>query len=353
VQDLKDIIEKSRNRVRLYQQNTVLFIDEIHRFNKLQQDALLHAVERGEIILIGATTENPSFEVNAALLSRCTIIKLDDLSKEDLQIIIERALNSDVILSKHNIHIEKPELLMFYGNGDARRTLNLLEAGFYLADRKTDIVKITEPVLKRAMIQSPLLYDKKGDYHYDIISAFIKSVRGSDPDASVYWLARMLEAGEDPLFISRRLIILASEDIGNAEPYALSLANAGFEAVRNIGLPEARIILSQVTTYLASVPKSNAAYLAIESATEEVKRSGNLPVPLHLRNAPTKLMKQLNYGGDYKYPHIFPEHFVNQQYLPDKIRSQLFYSPTKQGRESKLKDYLNKVCQKRQKERSL
>jgi putative ATPase len=353
VKDLKEIIEESRNRVGLYQQNTVLFIDEIHRFNKLQQDALLHAVERGEVILIGATTENPSFEVNAALLSRCTIIKLDDLSKEDLQIIIERALNSDAILSKHNIHIEKPELLMFYGNGDARRTLNLLEAGFYLADRATDTVKITEAILKRAMTQSPLLYDKMGDYHYDIISAFIKSIRGSDPDAAVYWLARMLEAGEDPLFISRRLIILASEDVGNAEPYALSLANAGYEAVRNIGLPEARIILSQVTTYLASVPKSNAAYLAIESATEEVKRSGSLPVPLHLRNAPTKLMKQLNYGGDYKYPHDFPEHFVNQKYLPENLDSSPFYLPTNQGRESKLKDYLNRICQKRQKERSL
>jgi len=347
VKELKEIMEASRNRLRMYQQNTVLFIDEIHRFNKTQQDALLHAVERGEVILIGATTENPSFEVNAALLSRCTVLKLENLSKDNLQAIVKRALKNDVILSRLKIEIENPEVLLLQGGGDARKTLNLLETGFYLADRAADPVKITDSVLKKAMTQNPLLYDKKGEYHYDIISAFIKSVRGSDPDAAVYWLARMLAAGEDPLFIGRRLIILASEDIGNAEPYALSLANAGFEAVRNIGMPEARIILSQVTTYLASVPKSNAAYLAVDAALEEVKRSGNLAVPLHLRNAPTQLMKELKYGGDYKYPHNFPDHFIHQQYYPDKMKPKKFYSPSDQGREGKLKEYLEQFWGKR------
>ncbi len=340
VKDLKELIREARSALSHYQKKTVLFIDEIHRFNKTQQDALMHAVEKGEIVLVGATTENPSFEVNAPLLSRCTVLKLEDLTQKNLMDIINRALEKDIILSRYTITLEEPEQLIFYGSGDARRTLNLLEAAFFLSDRTKEAVHISGNLINKAASQNPLLYDKKGEYHYDTISAFIKSVRGSDPDASVYWLARMLESGEDPLFIARRLIILASEDIGNAEPYALSLANAGFEAVRNIGMPEARIILAQVTTYLASLPKSNAAYQAIEYALKEVRNSGSLPVPLHLRNAPTTLMKELNYGGEYNYPHDYPGHYIEQNYLPDSLKGKRFYEPTELGRESKIKQYL-------------
>lgn len=340
VKDLKELIREARSALSHYQKKTVLFIDEIHRFNKTQQDALLHAVEKGEIVLVGATTENPSFEVNAPLLSRCTVLKLENLTQKNLMDIINRALEKDIILSRYTITLEEPEQLIFYGSGDARRTLNLLEAAFFLSDRTKETVHISGNLINKAASQNPLLYDKKGEYHYDTISAFIKSVRGSDPDASVYWLARMLESGEDPLFIARRLIILASEDIGNAEPYALSLANAGFEAVRNIGMPEARIILAQVTTYLASMPKSNAAYKAIEYALKEVRNSGSQPVPLHLRNAPTNLMKELNYGGEYKYPHDYPGHYIEQNYLPDSLKGKRFYEPTELGRENKIKQYL-------------
>ena len=349
VRDVKKIIEEAEKRKLYHGRQTVLFIDEIHRFNKAQQDALLHSVEDGTVTLIGATTENPSFEVNAPLLSRCRVIKLNSLSAQDLKQIVRRALSEDVLLKKYDIKVDALDQLILYGGGDARRTLNLLETAFYLADKAQDTIVISDALLKQAVQHSPVYYDKKGDYHYDIISAFIKSVRGSDPDAAVYWLAAMLEAGEDPTFIARRLVILASEDIGNAEPYALSLANAGFEAVKNIGMPEARIILAQVTTYLASVPKSNSAYRAIDEALEEIRTHGVAPVPLHLRNAPTKLMKELKYGADYKYPHNFKGHYVKQPYLPEKLKGRIFYQPGELGREAHLKEYLDRL-RKRNKE---
>ena len=340
VKQVKEIIAEARQQLDFYGKKTALFIDEIHRFNKAQQDALLHAVENGTLVLIGATTENPSFEVNSPLLSRCQVIKLDELSADDLKKIVSNAIENDILLKKQKLNIEDFDTLIRFGGGDARRTLNLLEAAFHLADKSAKEIKINNDLLKHAASQNLTYYDKKGEYHYDTISAFIKSVRGSDPDAAVYWLAVMLAGGEDPLFIARRLIILASEDIGNAEPYALSLANAGFEAVHNIGMPEARIILAQVTTYLASVPKSNAAYLAVDEALAEVRENKNLNIPLHLRNAPTKLMKEIGYGEDYKYPHSFPGHFVRQQYLPDELQGRQFYKPADIGREAKLKTYL-------------
>jgi len=343
VKEVKEIIAKARGNFSLHSKPTLVFIDEIHRFNKAQQDALLHATEQGIITLIGATTENPSFEVNAALLSRTTVLKLEMLEKEDLIHIVNNALKTDMLLSNYSIEISDLDLLLHHGSGDARKMLNLLESAFVLADKQEKKVKISNETILKAAAEKTLIYDKNGEYHYDIISAFIKSVRGSDPDAAVYWLARMLDSGEDPVFIARRLLISASEDIGNAEPYALTLANAGFDAVKKIGMPEARIILAQVTTYLASVPKSNAAYLAINEALQEVGKSSSQPVPLHLRNAPTKLMKSLEYGTDYKYAHEFPNHFIDQQYLPDKLKNKIFYKPTSMGREKKLKEYLQNL----------
>ena len=343
VKEVREIIEKAREQISYYNKYTILFIDEIHRFNKAQQDALLHAVEEGLIVLIGATTENPSFEVISPLLSRCQVLKLEMLDADDLSKIIKRAVKSDVLLKQYSIRIKDEKALILYSSGDARKLLNILEITFHLTEKDGKKCIIDKDLIKRALEQNPIYYDKKGDYHYDTISAFIKSIRGSDPDAAVYWLARMLEGGEDPTFIARRLIILASEDIGNAEPYALSLANAGFDAVKNIGMPEARIVLSQVTTYLASVPKSNAAYLAVDAAVAEVRKSGLLPVPLHLRNAPTKLMKSLDYGSDYKYPHDYEDHFIEQEYLPEKIKDSIFYMPSENGRESKLKSYLRNL----------
>ncbi len=340
VKDVKEIITHARNNFSMHGRPTLAFIDEIHRFNKTQQDALLHATEQGIITLIGATTENPSFEVNAALLSRCTVIKLEMLEKDDLVQVVQNAIKNDILLKEYTIKVKSMDALLLYGSGDARKTLNLLESAFVLAEKENKNVLIDNAIIEKAAAEKSLGYDKKSDYHYDTISAFIKSVRGSDPDAAVYWLARMLDAGEDPLFIARRLVILSSEDIGNAEPYALSLANAGFDAVKKIGMPEARIILSQVTTYLASVPKSNAAYLAIDAALSEIKQSGVQPVPLHLRNAPTKLMKDLDYGSGYKYAHDNPNHFVDQQHLPDKLVNRIFYKPSEMGREKKLKEYL-------------
>ncbi len=340
VKEIKEIITRARNNFSMYGKPTLAFIDEIHRFNKTQQDALLHATEQGIITLIGATTENPSFEVNAALLSRCTVIKLEMLEKNDLIKVVENAVKNDILLKDYKIEIKGIDALLHHGSGDARKTLNLLESAFVLADKENKDVLIDNAVIEKAAAEKTLGYDKKSDYHYDTISAFIKSVRGSDPDAAVYWLARMLDSGEDPLFIARRLVILSSEDIGNAEPHALSLANAGFDAVKKIGMPEARIILAQVTTYLASVPKSNAAYLAINLAMAEINQSGVQPVPLHLRNAPTKLMKDLDYGSGYKYAHDSPNHFTDQQYLPDKLIDKIFYHPSGMGREKKLKEYL-------------
>ena len=342
VKDVKEVIGRARQKFSFHQKATLLFIDEIHRFNKAQQDALLHATEQGIIILIGATTENPSFEVNSALLSRCRVLPLQTLQKEDLQKIIERALKEDPVLKQRKIKISGLEALLFLGGGDARKTLNLLEAACNMMPPGEEM-DITAALIEDAASGLTLPYDKKSDYHYDTISAFIKSVRGSDPDAAVYWLARMLDAGEDPLFIARRLIILASEDVGNAEPYALSLANAAFDAVKKTGMPEARIMLAQATTYLAAVPKSNAAYLAIDAALAEVKKSGALPVPLHLRNAPTRLMKELDYGAGYKYPHDFSNHFADQAYLPQELSGKRFYKPSASGREARLKEWLAKL----------
>ncbi len=351
VKEIKQIIDEARSQKRYYERATVLFIDEIHRFNKAQQDALLHAVEDGTLILIGATTENPSFEVIAPLLSRAQVIKLEELSYEELKTIVLRAIEKDVLLSQYQVNLAGLDALLRFGAGDARRTLNLLEMTFHLAPKEGKKVVITEELVKKAVEQSPLYYDKQGDYHYDTISAFIKSVRGSDPDAAIYYLALMLEAGEDPTFIVRRLIILASEDIGNAEPYALMLANAAFEAVKNVGMPEARIILAQVTTYLASVPKSNAAYLAINKAQTLIRSKGPRTIPIHLRNAPTGLMASLNYGKDYKYPHDYPNHFVKQNYLPEGLEKEIFYQPTNSGREAKLKQFLEQLWPKRKRKK--
>ena len=345
VKELRTVISEAKihttsgNRV-------ILFIDEIHRFNKAQQDALLNSVEDGTITLIGATTENPSFEVNSALLSRCRVLTLEQLDKEALNSIFERAVKEDVLLSQLEIYYNDTvkDILLDTANGDARKLLNLLEIIVKISsidENNSKNVAITKDIIKSALQSNISKYDKKGEYHYDIISAFIKSIRGSDPDAAVYYLARMIEAGEDVKFIARRLIILASEDIGNASPNGLVLANAGFEAVNKIGMPEARIILSQVTTYLASQPKSNASYTAINDALAEVKNSGDsLEVPLHLRNAPTKLMKDLSYGKGYKYSHDYDNNFTQQQFLPDLIKDKQFYKPTENGQEKTLKERL-------------
>jgi len=347
VKEIKEIIAQAQKQAEFYSKRTVLFIDEIHRFNKAQQDALLHAVEKGTIVLIGATTENPSFEVNAPLLSRCQVLKLDVLDLQNIKDIVRHALETDILLKQYVINITAEDALIHYGGGDARRTLNLLEITFQMADKSVQPIDIDEKMIQAAVAQNPIYYDKKGEYHFDTISAFIKSVRGSDPDAAIYWLAVMLEGGEDPTFIARRLIILASEDVGNAEPHALSLAVSAFDAVKNIGMPEARIVLAQITTYLAALPKSNAAYLAISSAQEEVRKNGAKAVPLHLRNAPTKLMKQLDYGSGYKYPHDFDAHFVEENYLPDKLMGKQYYIPTNQGREAKLKQHLQTIWPKK------
>ena len=343
VKEVKEIISEASQQIQYHNKRSVLFIDEIHRFNKAQQDALLNAVEEGIITLIGATTENPSFEINAPLLSRCQVLKLEALLPDDLKKIIKQALKTDFFLKEFKFRLKALDMLIHYGSGDARKTLNLLEIAVSLANKKDNLIIISDKIVEQAAAQNPLYYDKKGDYHYDTISAFIKSIRGSNPDASVYWLARMLQSGEDPTFIARRLIILASEDIGNAEPYALSLANACFDAVHKIGMPEARIILSQTVTYLASVPKSNAAYLAIKNAEKEVNQSKAPVVPLHLRNAPTKLMKNMNYGADYKYPHDYPYHFAVQEYFPKEVKSRHYYFPTEMGREKQLKNYLDYI----------
>jgi putative ATPase len=346
VKELKEIIKRAQLDRDQFHKGFLLFIDEIHRFNKAQQDGLLHAVESGIIILIGATTENPSFEIIPPLLSRCQVIKLEPLTMKNLEDIIRRAVQQDRTFSRLNVNISGLKELLNLGSGDARKILNLLEICFNLVKCVQGKVNITAKIVKQAAEQNILLYDKKGDYHYDTISAFIKSVRGSDPDAAVYYLARMLDAGEDPVFIARRLIILASEDIGNAEPYALSLANAALQAVHTIGMPEARIILSQATTYLASCPKSNAAYLAIDQALKEVKENPTAQVPLHLRNAPTKLMEELQYSSDYKYPHNYPDHFIQQSYLPEELKNKTYYKPTDQGREKILKERLIKLWRK-------
>lgn len=336
VKDVRDVIEKARNSRFFSQQSPILFIDEIHRFSKSQQDSLLGAVETGVVTLIGATTENPSFEVIRPLLSRCQLYVLKSLEKDDLLELLHHALTRDAVLKEKNIELKETDAMLRYSGGDARKLLNILEL-VVEADSGNPIVITDEKVVDRLQ-QNPLAYDKDGEMHYDIISAFIKSIRGSDPDGALYWLARMVEGGEDPAFIARRLVISASEDIGLANPNALLLANAAFDAVMKIGWPEGRIPLAEATVYLATSPKSNSAYMGIGSALETVRQTGNLPVPLHLRNAPTKLMKQLGYGSNYKYAHDYKGNFVNQQFLPDDIREARFWHAQDNAAEAKLKE---------------
>lgn len=336
VKDVRDVIEKARNNRFFSQQSPILFIDEIHRFSKSQQDSLLGAVEKGIVTLIGATTENPSFEVIRPLLSRCQLYVLRSLEKDDLLKLLHQALTRDVILKEKKIELAETDAMLRYSDGDARKLLNILEL-VVEADDGNPIV-ITDKKVTDRLQQNPLAYDKDGEMHYDIISAFIKSIRGSDPDAALYWLARMVEGGEDPAFIARRLVISAAEDVGLANPNALLLANAAFDAVMKIGWPEGRIPLAEATVYLATSPKSNSAYEGINAALETVRQTGNLPVPLHLRNAPTKLMKQLGYSKGYKYAHDYEGHFVEQQFLPDGIRQSRFWHSQDNPAESKLKE---------------
>ena len=322
VKDVREVIEKARNGRFFTQASPILFIDEIHRFSKSQQDSLLGAVEQGVVTLIGATTENPSFEVIRPLLSRCQLYVLKSLEKDDLLELLHLAIKKDDILNKLNIRLEETDAMLRYSGGDARKLLNILELVVEAEGASDDSeIVITDDKVVNRLQQNPLAYDKDGEMHYDIISAFIKSIRGSDPDAAIYWLARMIEGGEDPAFIARRLVISASEDIGLANPNAMLLANAAFDAVMKIGWPEGRIPLAEATIYLATSPKSNSAYNAINSALQLVKQTGNLPVPLHLRNAPTKLMADLGYSDGYKYSHDYPEHFVQQQFMPDDLQN--------------------------------
>ncbi len=339
VKEIRNVIEKSKYNLK-NDKKTILFIDEIHRFNKSQQDALLHSVEDGSVILIGATTENPSFEVNSALISRCRVFKLNELSNDKIKSIILSSLSKDEYLKKLNVSIKDLDTLVDFSGGDARTALNILES-LVKSKGKGDIV-ITRNDIERIIQKKITKYDKDGENHYDTISAFIKSLRGSDPDAAIFWLAKMIDAGEDPKFIARRMLIFASEDIGNADPFALVLANNIFDAVSKIGMPESRIILAQGVTYLASTDKSNASYLAIDEALMDIKNGINTNVPLHLRNAPTKLMKNENYGLEYKYPHDYDDSFVEENYLPKGIKKQ-YYLPKGLGREGKIKNKLEKL----------
>lgn len=323
VKDVREVIEKARRNRFFTTASPILFIDEIHRFSKSQQDSLLGAVEKGIVTLIGATTENPSFEVIRPLLSRCQLYVLKPLEREDLEELLHRAVTEDEELRKRTIVLQETDAMLRYSGGDARKLLNILE--LVVESEGSDSVTITDEMVANRLQQNPLAYDKGGDMHYDIISAFIKSIRGSDPDAALYWLARMIEGGEDPKFIARRLVISASEDVGLANPNALLLANAAFDAVNKIGWPEGRIPLAEATVYLATSPKSNSAYLAVDEALACVRKTGNQPVPLHLRNAPTQLMKSLGYHDGYKYAHDFPDHFVEQQYLPDQLKDSRFW----------------------------
>ena len=347
VKDIRNIIEIAE-RNKTLNKRTILFIDEIHRFNKSQQDALLHSVESGLITLIGATTENPSFEVIPALRSRARIYILEELSKSDLENILHSAISKDSFLSGLHINSIDIDFLIYLSGGDARSLLSIFESAV-IQGLNSDPVNISKEVLENIVQKKNVIYDKAGEEHYNVISAFIKSVRGSDPDAALYWLARMLEGGEDPLFIARRLVILASEDIGNASPNGLVLAEAAFGAVDKIGMPEARIILAQCTTYLASSPKSNASYLGIDSALSVVKNRPLYPVPIHLRNAPTKLMKEIGYGKEYKYAHNYPNHFVEENYFPDELAGSQFYFPTEIGQEKNLKERLKALWKNKKK----
>ncbi len=340
VKDVREVIEKAKKSEGLFTtKSPILFIDEIHRFSKSQQDSLLGAVEKGWVTLIGATTENPSFEVISALLSRCQVYILKPFSKDDLIALLERAIKEDKVIASKNVELKETEALLRLSGGDARKLLNIFELLVTSGDK--DVVITNDLVLSKVQ-QNTVLYDKTGEQHYDIISAFIKSIRGSDPNAAVYWLARMIEGGEDVKFIARRLLILASEDIGNANPTALVIANNTFQAVNTIGYPEARIILSQCVTYLATSPKSNAAYKAINEAQQLVKKTGNLSVPLAIRNAPTKLMKDIGYGKDYKYAHNHEGNFVEAEFLPEEIKNTTLYEPGNNQRENAQREFLKK-----------
>ena len=333
VKDVRDVIEKAQKGRFFNEASPILFIDEIHRFSKSQQDSLLGAVERGIVTLIGATTENPSFEVIRPLLSRCQLYVLKSLGKDDLLALLHRAITTDVFLKERHIELKETGAILRYSGGDARKLLNILEL---VVESESGDVVITDELVVARLQQNPLAYDKDGEMHYDIISAFIKSIRGSDPDAALYWMARMIEGGEDPQFIARRMVISASEDIGLANPNALLLANAAFDTVMKIGWPEARIALAECAVYLATSPKSNSAYLAIDAALALVRQTGNQPVPLHLRNAPTQLMKDLNYGDGYLYPHDYPGHFTEQQYMPDELKNQRLWHGQHNPSEEKL-----------------
>ncbi|MBT8285489.1 MAG: replication-associated recombination protein A [Flavobacteriaceae bacterium] len=340
VKDIREVIDKAKERGNLFTtKNPILFIDEIHRFSKAQQDSLLGAVEKGWITLIGATTENPSFEVIPALLSRCQVYVLNPFGKEDLEILLKRAIDEDRILKEKKIELKETEALLRLSGGDGRKLLNIFE--LVVSSEPDTKITITNEMVMKKVQKNTVLYDKTGEQHYDIISAFIKSIRGSDPQAAVYWLARMIEGGEDVKFIARRLLISASEDIGLANPTALVIANNTFQAVTTIGYPEARILLSECAIYLATSPKSNSSYTAIKKAQEAVRQHGDLSVPVDLRNAPTRLMKDLGYGKDYKYAHDYQQNFVDAEFLPDAITGTVFYSPGENSREKAIKDYLN------------
>lgn len=338
VKDVREVIERAKNNRFFDSASPILFIDEIHRFSKSQQDSLLGAVEKGIVTLIGATTENPSFEVIRPLLSRCQLYVLKPLGKDDLQGLLERAIHKDVVLKEKDITLKETGAMLRYSGGDARKLLNILE--LIVNSFSSDEIIITDEVVERELQQNPLAYDKQGEMHYDIISAFIKSIRGSDPDAALYWMARMIEGGEDPQFIARRVVISASEDIGLANPNALLLANAAFDTVMKIGWPEARIALAEAVVYLATSPKSNSAYLGINAAIARVRETGNLPIPLHIRNAPTQLMAELGYHDGYKYPHDYPGHFSSQQYLPSEIQNERFWHAQHSPNEEKLYNWM-------------
>ena len=346
VKDVREVIDNASRNSFFDSPTPILFIDEIHRFSKSQQDSLLAAVEKGVVTLIGATTENPSFEVITPLLSRCQVYTLKSLDNSDLGMLLQRAISHDSILKERKITISETEALFQYSGGDGRKLFNILDTviSSYGPD---DTIVINNKNVKTQIMQNPTMYDKNGEMHYDIISAFIKSIRGSDPDAALYWLARMVKGGEDPKFIARRLIISASEDIGLANPNAMLLANSAFEAVEKTGWPEGRIPLAEATVYLACSPKSNSAYLGINKAMQIVDETGTLPVPLHLRNAPTKLMKDIGYGADYKYPHDYPGHYVRQQYMPDELKNIRIWQCQNNGTENKLHDYMQSLKEKK------
>jgi len=347
VKDVREVIDTARKQQFFQSASPILFIDEIHRFSKAQQDSLLGAVESGIVTLIGATTENPSFEVIRPLLSRCQVYVLKSLGNEELLQLMHHALETDIVLKQKNIEVKENEAILRYSGGDARKLLNIIDL-VVSAEESNDVV-ITDEIVVERLQANPMAYDKEGEIHYDIVSAFIKSIRGSDPDAAIYWLARMVAGGEDPTFIARRLVISAAEDIGLANPNALLIANTCFDALQKIGWPEGRIILAETTIYLATCAKSNSAYNAINDALALVEQTGNQPVPLHLRNAPTQLMKELNYGVGYKYSHDYPNHFVKQQFLPDALKDKVLWKPQENASEAKIKEIMNKLWEGRYK----